>query len=287
VKTLLGLIASPRRLGNSELIVKEIHRQLPDEWELKLIRMPKMDIRPCIGCYQCLFGKMKCVQKDDTQVILEALVQCDAYVVATPTYVFGSNASLKRFLDRALSFYGYMDDLWGKPAVGVVIAGFRGLEGYTKLTVDSFIKFTLAEHRGSEVIFGALPGEIFLQGEGKKAAKRLAQAVMTANHEPTDRSSAPVCQLCGGDTFRFLDRERVKCMLCSSEGSYSLNGERVQMKINVPEHPLFFSYEDAKNHLLYLQGLKEKFMAQRKEIKEMVKDYGDDGTWISPDSGDD
>jgi hypothetical protein len=57
------------------------------------------------------------------------------------------------------------------------------------------------------------------------------------------------------------------------------------MKINMPEHPLFFSYEDAKNHLLYLQGLKEKFLAKRKEIKEVVKDYRDDGTWIGPDTG--
>ena len=43
----LALVGSPRRLGNSELMAKEISRQIPDPHRLKLVRLAEMDIRPC------------------------------------------------------------------------------------------------------------------------------------------------------------------------------------------------------------------------------------------------
>lgn len=284
VKTLLGLIASPRRLGNSELLVKEIYRQLPEGWSLRLLRISDFGIRPCKGCYQCLFGKMTCVQKDDFPLVLEALVQADAYAVAAPAYMFGANAALKLLLDRGLSFYRHLDDLWGKPAVGVVPAGFPGLEGYSKLMVDSFIRFIMADHRGSEVVYAALPGEVFLHEEGKQAAKRLARALITGRDEPMVHSSAPRCTLCGGDTFRFLDRTRIKCMLCSSEGTYSQDAEQLKVEMPPPQHPVFFTLQDARNHLAFLQGMKEQFLAKRKELKAVIQDYREEGTWIRPET---
>lgn len=56
-KILLGMIGSPRKFGNSELFIKELYLQLSGSWELKLIRLPEMDIRPCKACYQCLFDQ--------------------------------------------------------------------------------------------------------------------------------------------------------------------------------------------------------------------------------------
>ena len=282
MKTLLGLIGSPRKRGNSELLVKEIHRQLPDGWELKLLRLPELDIRPCRGCYQCLFGEMKCVLKDDFGTALEALVHADAYVVATPTYLLGANASLKRFLDRGLSFYRHMDELWGKPAVGIVVAGYPGLEGYSKLMVESFIAFTMAQNHGTEVVYAAFPGEVFLQEAGKETAKRLSEALIAEKPERCDPGSGSPCELCGGDTFRFLDDKRLKCMLCSNEGTYSWFEGRLQLKIDRPEHSLFLSYEDAKNHLKFLQEMKETFLSQRKKLKTLTDGYADDGDWIRP-----
>jgi hypothetical protein len=229
---------------------------------------------------------MKCVLKDDFAIALEALVQADAYVLAAPTYVLGANASLKRFLDRALTFYGHIDELWGKPAVGIVVAGYPGLDGYTKLQVDSFIAFSMADHRGSEVVYAALPGEVFTQGAGKEAARRLAEALVAEKSDTRSASTIPTCTQCGGDTFRFLDDVRLKCLLCSSEGTYSWTEGRLQTNIPRPEHPLFLTYEDAKNHLAFLQGMKDDFLARRKELKEFVRPYSGDGVWIRPRKSD-
>lgn len=286
MKTLLGLIGSPRRLGNSELMVKEIFRQLPEAWELKLLRLPALDIKPCKGCYQCLFGKKRCVQKDDFQFVLDALAKADAYVVATPTYLFGANASLKQFLDRGLSFGGRLDELWAKPAVGVITAGFTGLEGYAKLMVDSFIKFSMADHRGSEVVYAALPGEVFLREEGRVAAKRLANALINGREQPGEDTLAPRCGLCGGDTFRFLDDRRVRCMLCSSDGTYNWNNGVLEVTTIRGNHPIFLTYEDAQSHFAFLQGMKQDFLAKREQLKAVVKEYAEIGTWIAPEKAD-
>lgn len=284
MKTLLGLIGSPRKMGNSELLVKEIHRQLPDGWDLKLLRLSEFDIKPCIGCYQCLYGDMKCVLKDDYAMALDALVQADAFVLAAPTYFLGANSSVKRFLDRSMSLYRHIDQIWGKPAVGIVVAGMRGQEGYAKLQVDSFIKLCMADHRGTETVIGALPGEVLVDHHGRDASKKLANALVTENSESGRVTTIPTCPQCGGDTFRFLDTEKLKCMLCSSEGSYFWDEKRLQTAIPRPEHPLFLTYEDAKNHLAWLQGMKDAFLAKRKELKAATGGYSEDGEWIRPRS---
>lgn len=283
-KTLLGIIGSPRNLGNSELFIKELYRHVPGNWQLRLIRLPELDIRPCQGCYKCLFGEMRCPLPDDFNLALDALVRADAYVVAAPAYVLGANASLKRFLDRALSFYGALDALWGKPAVGVAIAGMEGMEGYTKLSVDSFIKVSLGDLRGSAVVYGALPGEIFTKHDGKETAKRLADLLINGG-EPADGSdtAVPSCPTCGGDTFRFLPEGGVRCMLCSSSGVYEWHGDRLRIGSHPGEHPLFLDYESAKRHAEWLRSMKERFLARRTELKSITLDYMQMGEWVRPE----
>jgi multimeric flavodoxin WrbA len=282
VKALLGLIASPRKMGNSELIVKEIFRQLPDGWMLNLLRIPEFRLKPCQGCYQCLFKDGRCGQQDDFPIIFDAMVKADAYVIAAPTYLFGAHASLKGLLDRGLTFSGYVDRLWGKPAVGVILAGLDGMEGYAKLMVDSFIKFTLADHRGSQIIYAALPGEVLLSEKGRTAARNLAHSLVDGPSRVEADSRVPRCKLCGGDTFRFLENGNIRCMVCSSEGNYSWNNDALQISTVKGEHSIFLTQEDATNHFAFLRGMKDRFVAKRKDLKEATRDYHDIGQWIRP-----
>ena len=79
---ILALVGSPRRLGNSELMAKEISRHISEPHRLKLVRLPEMDIRPCRACYSCLFDEKTCPQGDDFPQILNALVQADGLILA-------------------------------------------------------------------------------------------------------------------------------------------------------------------------------------------------------------
>lgn len=282
-RTLLGILISPRKYGNCELFVKELYRQLPGEWNLKLVRLPELSIRPCIACYQCLFGDMECVHDDDHKMVLHELVQCDAYVVAAPTYFLGANASLKLFLDRGLSFYAHLDKLWGKPAAGVAIAGIVGMEGQTKLDVEQFLKLTFGDLRGCEVVYGALPGEIFLTETAKTVARDMAHSLAAESSSRPADDQAVRCPLCGGDTFRFLPGGKVRCMLCSSSGVYSCLPERLDIRTEPGDHPLFLSYEAAKHHMEWLRGMKESFLAKRNALKAITQQYTQLGEWIRPE----
>ena len=86
MKKILGIIGSPRKLGNCEIMVKEISRQITTPHQLSLIRLIDFEILPCKGCYACLFKEKKCVQDDDLNTILDSIVKADALIVSTPTY---------------------------------------------------------------------------------------------------------------------------------------------------------------------------------------------------------
>ena len=277
MKKVLAIIASPRKLGNCEIFSKEIFRNLGNGWELNLLRLPSLNIKPCRACYMCLFEEQKCPQKDDLDFVIDALVEADAYIIAAPTYFLGPNSSLKRLLDRGLSFYAHIDSLWGKPSVAVAIAGVRGLEGYTKLGVESFAKLIYSDLRGSSVIYGALPGETLLDEANKIKAEELARALLGEKIEP----KGPACPLCKGDTFRFITHDTVRCMLCSNE--WSIQGcEKVTFVQNNKHHHLFTSLDEAKKHADWLRSMKNLFIEKRKELKSVCIGYARDGLWLEP-----
>jgi multimeric flavodoxin WrbA len=277
---ILALLGSPRRLGNSELMAKEISRRLAEPHRLKLVRLPEMNIKPCRACYTCLFDEHTCPQRDDYSKILEALLRADGLILAAPTYLLGANASLKLFLDRGLSLYGHLEDLWGKPAVAVAIAGIPGMEGYTKLCLDSALRIMGTQPKGSAVVYGALPGEVFMNQNNLQTAEKLAQALF--DPLPEEQGEPWLCQACGGDTFRFLEGTKVRCMTCSSPGRVRIFEGQVSFSIDPPADHFFLSLEGAQRHLLWLQGMKERFRAKKKELKSICLDYLHDGDWLEP-----
>lgn len=278
MKKILGIMASPRKMGNSEIMIKEIGNHISVPHELQLLRLSDFDIRPCRACYQCLFKKEQCVIKDDLNRVLEAVVSADGLIVAAPTYFLGANALLKLFLDRGLSFYAYIQKMWGKPSVGVGIAGIEGKEGCTLLNVQSFLKLLMTDVKMTGIIYGALPGEIFLNESNKEIAAAMGKALFG---DPLE-TKASSCPLCGGDTFRFLGGSRVRCMLCSNSGTIETGEDGPVFKIEKEKHELFLSKAEALEHGEWLRQMKGRFLDQRKALKEVSLPYRKGWDWIKP-----
>jgi multimeric flavodoxin WrbA len=279
LKKVLAIIGSPRRLGNCEIMAKEISRNIAEPHGFELLRLNDFNILPCRGCYHCLFKTGECVIKDDFPQVMQAITAADAFIVTVPTYFLGPNACIKRLLDRGLAMYAQGEKLWGKPAVGVGIAGIRGKEGYTLLGVESFLKLILADIKQAEIIYGALPGEIFLDAENKRIAAELGKALFGA---PAKQKS-PACPLCGGQTFRFIGADRVRCMLCSNDGTISAENGTIRFVINRGEHEMFLTQEDARAHKEWLVGMKSRFMEEKNRLKEISLGYLKEGAWLKPD----
>jgi multimeric flavodoxin WrbA len=278
MKNILGIVGSARRLGNCEIMVKEIFRGLDQPCELRLLRLTDFRIEPCRGCYACLFKDGNCSIGDDCSVVVDAIAAADAVILAAPAYFLGAHSSLKRFLDRGLAFYGALDRLWGKPAVGVAIAGVPGLEGSTLLGIENFLKMVLADIRQTQVIYGAMPGEIFLNEDNRATARSLAGSLFGTSVPKT----TPCCPLCGGDTFRFLGPEKVRCMLCSNAGTIRMENGTAVMEIEKADHQLFLTRQDVLDHKAWLVGMKERFVSLRKTLKPITVDYRKEGAWIKP-----
>lgn len=278
MKKILGIVASKRRLGNCEILVKEIARRVSFPHELRLLRLPDFDLRHCTGCYRCLSSESGCVLDDDLSQVLEAVAGADALILAAPTYFLGAHSSLKIFLDRAISFYAFGNRLWGKPAVGIGVAGMEGKEGSTHLDIERFLAVILAQNLQTCIIYGALPGEVVLKEENRKVVAEMAAALggESAKREGT-------CPLCAGETFRFIEGNKARCMLCSHAGEVSFENGRFTFSPEPNDHPILFGEQNALDHRDWLEGMKKLFRQRAKELRQVTAGYEDDGEWIVPE----
>lgn len=266
MKKILGIHASPRKVGNCELLLKETARHLPD-CELQIIALHDLKLLPCKACYRCLFKEGRCKRDDALPEVIAALCQTDMLIVAAPTYMLGANSRLKLLLDRTLPLYHHLDELWGKPALAYAVAGMNGKEGSCLLDVERFVNLSFFQCRARGVFYGALPGEVFLNEDNLETVKEMAQALLT----PRTDWLAPLCPLCGGDTFRFLDNKgAVRCMACSNSGHIHMSEESISVSVAADEHELFLSKEAARKHGDWLRAQFSLFRKKRRQLREIT-----------------
>lgn len=277
MKQVLGIIASQRTLGNCEIMVKEISRQLAVPHQLRLLRLPDFNLRYCNGCYRCL-SRPGCVLQDDLAVILAAIAEADALILAAPTYFLGGHASLKVFVDRGISFYAMAEQLWGKPAVALGIAGIEGKEGSTLLDVERFLLTLQARKQMSRIVYGALPGEAVMNEANRQLAGELAAALFA---EQVERKQ-PCCPLCGGTSIVFLDDDRVRCQLCSNSGVISRGADSWQLQITSSGHEFATDQSRALQHRDWLKGMLLRYREQRPALKQVAAEYNDQTPWVNP-----
>ena len=278
MKDVLALVVSPRKLGNCEIMAKAIEKKIPEPHTTRLLRLHDFTIKPCIGCYRCLFKERRCILDDDLSHILEAMAAADAWIVVAPTYFLGVNALLKLLLDRGLSFYGRGDRLWMKPAIGVGIAGIPGKEGATLLGLENFLQLTMSTIKAVRMVYGALPGEVLLNDENRQLAAQLGGQLLA----PAPKSLPHSCPVCGGTTFRFETAAHVRCMVCSNAGPAEATPQGMVFKIQPSPREIFGTLETVREHEEWLLKMKQRFLDKKKELKAVGHDYRKGWTWVKP-----
>lgn len=260
MKRVLGIIGSPRKMGNCELIVKEIAARLPEPARLVMVRLVDKDIRPCRACYRCLSGD--CPIADDFRAVLDAVLAADGVIVAAPAYLHGANGSIQRFLDRGLQFYRHIDALAEKPAVAVAAAGMEDGEGFALMAVENLVRGMGMVLKDRALVRAALPGEALLSEEGTASAARLAAALFSPG---AWKSDGPACTECGGTYFEFRGRNGVYCLLCGGSGTVSADGDAVRIETRAPAHA-WRRREDRRSHREWLLMMKERYLRERERL---------------------
>ena len=105
MKKLLIISASPRINSNSEALAKAFAKGAEEAGhETELISLRGKTVNFCRGCFVCQ-EKLRCVIRDDADIICRKALDADVLVFATPIYYYEMSGILKTLLDRANPLY--------------------------------------------------------------------------------------------------------------------------------------------------------------------------------------
>ncbi len=101
----LGIAGSPRRGGNTDLLLAEVMRGAASRGaEVKTIVLNDLKIAPCQHCDACLEAG-RCKVEDDMQMVYRELEDADRVVLASPIQFMGITAQMKAMIDRCQALW--------------------------------------------------------------------------------------------------------------------------------------------------------------------------------------
>ena len=96
----LGLSASPRTKGNSDLLLREALAGAESEGaEVEHVALRDLTIAPCVSCNAC-YKTGVCRVQDDYQAVFQKMLDADRLIFATPVYFMAVCAQGKLVIDR-------------------------------------------------------------------------------------------------------------------------------------------------------------------------------------------
>ncbi len=101
----LGLFGSPRRGGNTDLLLEEMLKGAQSKGaEIERIFLSDWDISGCRECRTCE-RTGNCVVQDQMQELYPKLSEADYIILASPIFFYGVTAQAKRMIDRCQSLW--------------------------------------------------------------------------------------------------------------------------------------------------------------------------------------
>jgi multimeric flavodoxin WrbA len=177
----LAINGSPRKDGNTSILIRHILQELEDEGiETETIQLGGKKIHGCTACMKCFENRdRQCVIDDDlVNTSIQKMIIADGIVLGSPVYFLDVTSEMKALIDRA-GFVSFANGLLFRNKVGNATVAVRRA-GATR-TADSMLHFFLA----NEMIVPGLPviglgreiGDVGQDEEGLDRAKNLGQTM--------------------------------------------------------------------------------------------------------------
>lgn len=193
----LGLFGSPRKGGNTELLLDEALKGAAAEGAVvEGIHLSDCRITPCRECL-CCFKDGACVIADEMQRIYPRLLDADIVILASPIFFYGVTGWAKAMVDRVQALwarkYVLFDPALGKEAVKrrgffISVGGTKGqrmFEGAI-LTAKYFFDAFNADYAG-ELLFR----QVDACGDIRKDLEALPQAFAAGRKLVSDLRGSP------------------------------------------------------------------------------------------------
>jgi multimeric flavodoxin WrbA len=275
---ILGLNGSERKLGNTEILVKEALMGVEEEGvQVEMLRLTDYKVLPCDGLAPCVFGNSRCNLRDDFNFVIDKIFESDGLVLGTPCYILESTAIIKQFIDRAFSI-NFRSKARGKPAVIIVPYATRGWTPYAFLQPNMLLLFLGMEVIDRALIHTQAINEVVLYDKALAKARgmgrELAKAVKTGN--TSYRGEPGICPVCQDRVLRVLrDEETVECGVCGTRGKILIEGGKIKVhfeKDSILNHR--FTEENIYRHFTYhIKPSRDYFARTRDITKERREQY--------------
>ena len=179
----LAINGSPRKGGNTEILLKEVLALLNEGgWETEFEKVGGTAIRGCIACTKCFENKdMACSYKEDKfNVIFSKMLKADAMILGSPTYFAAISADLKALVERA-GYVAMANEFAFSAKIGAaVVAVRRGGSIHAFDAINHMFQISRMIIPGStywNLGIGRNKGEVLEDEEGLANMRQLGKAI--------------------------------------------------------------------------------------------------------------
>ena len=185
----LGILGSPRREGNTEILLDEALRGASDHGGLcEKIILRDLKITPCLEIYKCAEDGV-CAIQDEMQGLFPKIIQAERLLLASPIFFYSVPALAKAMIDRCQSLWAKkyilklpVSPIADRKGVFISVAATRGKKLFdgVRLTVQYFFDAIDVAYSDELFVRGAdEKGEVRDQPEALKAAYDLGRRLVT------------------------------------------------------------------------------------------------------------
>jgi len=102
----LGIVGSPRKGGNTEIMVNNALEAARSEGaETEIVLLAENRVEPCDGCGVCS-KTGKCRIDDDFENVFNKMTEAEGLILASPSYYESMTPHMKALIDRSGTFNG-------------------------------------------------------------------------------------------------------------------------------------------------------------------------------------
>jgi len=189
----LGIMGSPRRQGNTELLLNKALEGVREVGaEIESVLVSKLKISPCLEIYACLKDG-NCSIRDDMQLLYKKLLEADHVIFASPIFFYSITSQAKALVDRCQALWVRRhilgmgkEDMRERRGVFISVGATRGEKLFdgAVLTVKYFFNAIGVKYAGDLLVRGVDDkGQIGEHPEALEDAFRLGQELVRGNRE--------------------------------------------------------------------------------------------------------
>ena len=175
----IGINGSPRRGGNTEILIKTVFEQLEKEdIETEFLQLGGKLVHGCTACLKCReIQDGRChIKNDHLNVLIAKMVEADGIILGSPVYFADITPEMKALIDVSGYVTSGNGHLLRRKVGAAVIVERRGGALHAFETINNFFLINQMIVPGSSYwnfAFGGAPGDVIKDDEGMRTMRTL------------------------------------------------------------------------------------------------------------------